>query len=132
MKQFSRHVCSFLFLAIAIPIAGFSQKAFVTTQYQSSVNKLKVTFNLADGYVPGNELKLYNKVSRTTARFLPENNAIDETRPTKFYHFSPSGKKFRDYFLVDNLKEKFEAMPAKIIARYYNNARIVKFTLARK
>ena len=131
MKQFTRHFFNVLLLA-AIPFAGFSQKAYVTTKYQGTINKLTVTFNLADGYFPGNEIKLYNKASRTTARFLPENDAINETSPTKFYHFSPSGKKYTDYFLVDSLKEKFEAMPAKISARYFSKTRPVKFILTKK
>ena len=131
MKQFTRHFLYVLLLA-AIPFTGFSQKAYVTTKYQGTINKLTVTFNLADGYAPGNQIKLYNKASRTTTRFLPENDAIDETRPTKFYHYSPSGKKFTDYFLVDSLKENSETIPAKIIARYYSKARPVKFILTKK
>ena len=131
MKQFTRHFLYVLLLA-AIPFAGISQKAYVTTKYQRTIYKLTVTFNLADGYIQGNEIKLYNKASRTTARFLPENDAIDESRPTKFYHYSPSGKKFTDYFLVDSLKEKFEVMPAKISARYFSKTRPVKFILTKK
>ncbi len=132
MKKFDGLIVFFLLLTVVLPQAGIAQKAYVTTKYQGTVNKLTVIFNLANGYVPGNEIKLFNKTSRKTIRFLPENHAVDETRPTKFYHYSPLGKKFTDYFFVDSLKENFETMPSNIIALYYNKARPVRFILNKK
>lgn len=110
----------------------FAQKAYVTTKYQGISNKLTVTLNVADGYFSGTEIKLYNKASRNSTRFLPEKDGVDETQSTKFYHFSPSGKKFTDYFLVDGLQENYEAMPKQINARYFMKANSLKLVLKRK
>lgn len=131
-NSFALNLFALLVITLALPAMGISQKAYVTTKYQGTSNKLTVTFTLADGYFPGNEIKLYNKPGRKNIRFLPENDVVDETLPTKFYHYSPSGKKFTDYFLVYSLKENYKAMPAKIGARYFSKTRPVKFILTKK
>lgn len=131
-KSFAFHLLTILLLAFALPSTGIAQKAYETTKYQGSSNKLTVTFTHADGYFSGNEIKLYNKTSRKTTRFLPENDAVNETQPTKFYHYSPSGKKYTDYFLVDGIKENYEEMPKQISARYFVKANPVKFVLKKK
>lgn len=132
MKQFAGHILLLLVVAIGIPSACFSQKAYVTNTYKATTQRLVLMFNLAEGYFSGNELKLLNKTTGKTTRFLPENNLVEENKPTKFYHYSPAGKKFNDYFLVEGLKESFETPPAKFVAWYYNRPLKVKFVLYKK
>ena len=131
-KSIVFYLLSFVIVAIAFPVMCFAQKAYVTTKYQGISNKLTVTLNVADGYFSGNEIKLYNKASRNTSRFLPEKDGVDETKPTKFYHFSPTGKKFTDYFLVDSLQENYEEMPKQFIAKYFIRSNSLKLVLKRK
>ncbi len=131
-KSIVFYLPALLFVANALPVMCFSQKAYVTTKYQVTSNKLTVTLYVADGYFSGNEIKLYNKASKKTTRFLSEKDGVDETQPTKFYHFSPSGKKFTDYFLVDSLQENYEAMPKQLNARYFMRSNCLKLVLNRK
>ena len=132
MKRLAGYFLFLVIFVLAMPYIGMSQKAYVTTRYKATVKNLTVTFNLAEGYFSGNELKLYNKISGQTSRFLPETDAPNHNEPSKFFHYSPAGKKYHDYFLVEGLKENNEMMPIKINAVYYSKSRPVKFVLKRK
>ncbi len=111
---------------------GCRKKAYAIIRYKATVKKFAVTFNLAEGYFSANDLKLYNKISRQTSRFLPETSAPNDNEPSKFIHYSPSAKKYSDYFLVEGLNENNEMMPAKIIVVYYSKSKPVKFVLTKK
>ncbi|MCY7421535.1 MAG: hypothetical protein LH478_07310 [Chitinophagaceae bacterium] len=132
MKRLAGYLLLLVIFVLAIPYAGISQKAYAATRYKATVKNLIVTFNLAEGYFSASELKIYNKISRQTSRFLPETGAFNENEPSKFIHYSPSTKKYSDYFLVEGLKENDEMMPAKINAVYYSKSKPVKFVLIKK
>ncbi len=132
MKRLAGYLLLLVIFVLAIPFAGLSQKAFVITRYKATIKNLTVTFNLAEGYFSANDLRLYNKMSRQTSRFLPEISAPNNNEPTRFLHYSPSAKKYSDYFLVEGLKDNNEIMPAKIVAVYYSKSKPVKFVLTKK
>ena len=108
-------------LILSLPVFTSAQKAYDAYYYKGSTQNISVSFTLADGYIAACELKTTDLTSKKTSSFLPETGAPDEMKRMKFYHYSTSGKKFTDYFIIDGMEEMYDSLPKIIYGKYYFN-----------
>ena len=130
MKKLAMFLLLLIVLVVSMPFAGQSQKAYNTTKYKTTVKGLTATFTFAEGYFAGNEIKLYNKASRSISRFVPDTDTPKQNKASKFIHYSPLAKTYSDFFLIQGLH--VDTIPAKIYAVYYSKSRPVKFVLTKQ
>jgi hypothetical protein len=112
---------SLIIVLLAIPVLAFSQKAFEAIYYRGSTENISVKFILANGYITASEIQTINRKTKRMTKFLPVSNYAGNNSKMKFYHYSPSGKKFSDYFILENIEEYSQHVPAKILGKYFLN-----------
>jgi hypothetical protein len=120
-----------VFVMMITPKFIFSQKAFEAIHYSGTTQNIVVKFTFADGYIAGCEIKTKDIKTKKTSKFLPENGYPNDDKKMKFYHFSTSGKKFSDYFIIDGMEEFEEGTPAKFTGTYYFNGKAFNITLTK-
>lgn len=127
------HKALFLLLTgLLLSLPGYTQKAFEAVYYKGKTQNISVLFTLADGYTPGCEIKTTDLKTRKTSQFMPEVGVADEHKQLKFYHFSPSQKRFSDYFIIDGIEEVYDKVPRKLYGKYYFNGKAYPLVLIRK
>mgnify|MGYP000990756912 CR=1 FL=1 len=123
---------SFLLLTLfALPILAFSQKAYEAIYYTGKTQNIFVKFTLADGYLAGCEIKTTDTKTKKASKFLPENGYADDDKKMKFYHYSTSGKKFNDYFILEGIEESYDTTPKILYGQYFYNGTAYKITLTK-
>lgn len=105
-------------------------KAYETTTYQGKVNGRLVSFNLANGYIGASSLKMYLPGKTKPLVFEPDGGVADGHSRLKFVAVNRS---IIDYFILNNMQEAYDEMPAFIDGGYFlNNKKVtVKFGLVR-
>jgi hypothetical protein len=116
----------FFLSVLLLPFSAFSQKAYENIYYSGKTKDMRIKLAVADGYIGASELRTTDLKTKKTSRFLPENGYVKEYRKLKFYHYSPSGKTFGDYFIIDGMAEYFDNTPARIYGKYYRNGTVSK------
>ena len=120
-RKFMKTKIAFLSFFLFISSFGFAQKAYETFYYSGKVQNITVLFSLADGYMGANQIKTTDNTSKKISQFLPASGAPTSNLKMKFYHYSKSGKKFTDYFILEGIDESYNELPEKIIGKYYFN-----------
>jgi|GEM_PF-713262 len=116
---------------LAIPVFGFSQKAYELIYYRGTAQNINIKFTLAHGYINASEIQTTDRKTKRVSKFLPVSDNADNDSKIKFYHYSTSGKTFSDYFILEDMKEYYQHVPAKIHGNYYLNRTAYSITLTR-
>ena len=121
-----------LFAAILLlPVSALAQKAYEAIYYTGATQNITATFKLADGYIPACEITTKDNATRKTSRFMPESGVPDESDKLKFFHYSDTGKKFTDYFIINGL-DSYEETPSQFTGAYYFNGKSYPITFIAK
>lgn len=121
-----------LFTAILLlPVSTLAQKAYEAVYYSGATQNITATFKLADGYTPACEITTKDNATKKTTRFLPVSGTADDAGNLKFYHYSDSGKKFTDYFIINGI-ESYDDTPSQFTGTYYFNGKSYPITLIAK
>ena len=115
----------------AMLIFGLSQKAYEAIYYRGTTQNITVKFILAYGYIEACEIQTTDRKTKRTSKYLPVNSNADNDRKMKFYHYSTSGKTFSDYFMLEDIEEYYQHVPATIHGNYYFNRTAYSITLTR-
>ncbi len=126
-KTFRYFIC--LMLILSAPLLAHAQgvpKAYEAINYQGKVNSKQVRFSLAEGYISASSLKMYLPGKIRPLVFEPDAGVADANNRLKFIPV-PQGRP--DYFILDNMQEAYDEIPAYIAGSYFfNNKKIaVKF-----
>lgn len=117
---------------MALPLFVFSQKAYEAIYYTGKTQTDFLKFTLANGYTAASKIIITTNKTKNSATFLPEQGEADTAGKLKFYHYSTSGKKFTDYFILEGSNENYEKAPLKIFGKYYYKGRAYPIALKKK
>ncbi|HMG08470.1 MAG TPA: hypothetical protein VK609_08170 [Mucilaginibacter sp.] len=125
-----QHKALFILLLVVRPFCGFAQKAYETEQYTGKLNGRTIQLALANGYIGTSKISLFNTDKGKPVLFIPDmGTADDQSRLT----FHSTQKRWQGYFMLNNIQDVYEQLPAYINGKYYLNKKIiaVKFRLVK-
>ena len=120
----------FILLLVVLPFCGFAQKAYETEQYTGKLNGRIMRLALANGYIAASTISLFNTSKNKPVLFIPDmGTADDQSRLT----FHSTLKNRQDHFMLNNMLDAYEQLPAYISGKYYLNKQVitVKFRLVK-
>lgn len=105
-----------LTLFLLIPVLVSAQKAYKAVRYKATADNHEFYFTLGNGYLAASKIKLV--AGGKSVLFYPNSNLPDDKDQLIF-----RADGHTDYFILNNMLERYDNSPKIIVARYWNGKR---------
>lgn len=106
---------AFLLLIALLPVTGFAQKAYESALYSTKLQGKLIRLTLANGYIGASKIRLSGPAK--TSSFLPDSSVADKDNRLVF---RAAASDSAAYFILSNMQEVYEQLPATINGQYYS------------
>jgi hypothetical protein len=94
-------------------------KAYEVVNYQCNLSGRTVKFMLANGYIGASAIKII-RAKMKPLRFVPAAAVADEQNSLKFVSARQDNP---DYFILENMQDGYEELPALINGKYHSRSK---------
>ncbi|MBC7400901.1 MAG: hypothetical protein H7289_13245 [Mucilaginibacter sp.] len=118
-----------LFFLATAPLCTIAQKAYETANYSGKIKGQIIAFKLANGYVGASEISLRASPKTKPVLYTPDSGAPDGDNNLTFKSDKPTA----GYFIIKNIKNAYDRLPAIIYGVFIsaNQSVSIKLTLDR-
>lgn len=121
-----KHISIFILLLALFPLSGIAQKAYETERYSGKLQGQTIELKLADGYIGASEIKLLAPHSSKIILYRPDSGVPDENYQITF---SADGKTGAGYFILKNMQDAYDELPAAIYGQFKSGNKILAVKL---